>query len=113
MDYVLARVPTLTSTDGDDDARIFCGIRNMTIFNLGVALLQIGRWEVLDTDDVVRIRRAASKPSKLGPRYDELTQRCLNCDFGFGDDLEKPQLQCAVYESVVCELEHMVRLLGG
>jgi hypothetical protein len=97
----------------EDEAQVLCGIRNVTLHSLGVALLYIGRWEALDPEDIVLIRKAASKPSKLGPRYDELTTKCLYCDFGFGADLNKPQLQGAVYENVVYELEQMVGLLEG
>jgi hypothetical protein len=104
MESVLPHIPTPPS---DDDAEMFCGIRNVTLHSLGVALLQIGRWESLDTEDVVLVRKAAAKPSRLGPRYDELTTKCLYCDFGFGADLNKPQLQGAIYESVVYELEQM------
>ncbi len=103
------------STAASDDARaqMYFGIRNVTIYNLGAALLQIGRWESLDAGDVVVIREKAAAPSRLGPRYDDLTAKCLYCDFGLGGDLNKPQLQGAVYENVVAELEQMVNLLEG
>ncbi|KAK4119060.1 hypothetical protein N657DRAFT_320617 [Parathielavia appendiculata] len=110
MQGVLTQVPTAPL---DDQAEMLCGIRNVTLHSLGVALLQIGRWECLDTEDIIAVRKAASKPSRLGPRYDELTTRCLYCDFGFGADLNKPQLQGAIYENVVYELEQMVGLLEG
>jgi len=97
----------------EDEGQLLCGIRNFTLHSLGAALLQIGRWEAMDTEDVVLVRKAAAKPSRLGPRYDELTARCLYCDFGYGGDLNKPQLQGAVYENVVYELEQMVGLLEG
>lgn len=104
MENVLTQIPAPPS---DDDAQMFCGIRNVTLYSLGAALLQIGRWRSLDTEDVVLVRKTASKPSRLGPKYDELTYKCLYCDFGFGADLNKPQLQGAIYESVVYELELM------
>ncbi|KAK4153806.1 hypothetical protein C8A00DRAFT_15004 [Chaetomidium leptoderma] len=110
MERVVAHIPTPPS---DDDAQMLCGIRNVTLHSLGAALLQIGRWEALDTEDVVLVRRAAAKPSRMGPRYDELTAKCLYCDFGFGADLNKPQLQGAIYENVIYELEQMVSLLEG
>lgn len=108
-------VQTNVSASVSDDARaqMHFGIRNVTIYNLGAALLQIGRWEALDASDVVLIREKAAAPSRLGPRYDDLTARCLYCDFGLGGDLNKPQLQGAVYENVVAELEQMVALLEG
>jgi hypothetical protein len=111
MQDMQQQVADEVEADNDDDARLFCGIRNLTLYNLGVALLQIGRWETLETDDIIKVRKAAGKASRLGPRYDALTEKCLYCDFGFGDDLEKPQLQSAVYDSVICELEHMTKLL--
>ncbi|KAH6640131.1 hypothetical protein F5144DRAFT_609192 [Chaetomium tenue] len=110
MQSVTAKIPTPPS---DDDTQLLCGIRNITLHSLGVALLQIGRWEAMDTEDLVLIRKVAAKSSRLGPRYDELTAKCLYCDFGFGADLNKPQLQGAIYESVVHELEQMVALLEG
>ncbi len=107
---VLTQVPPAPL---DNDADILCGIRNVTLHSLGVALLQIGRWECLDSEDIVVVRKAAAKPSRLGPWYDELTAKCLYCDFGFGADLNKPQLQGAIYENVVYELEQMVGVLDG
>ncbi len=92
----------------DDDARLLCGIRNTTLYSLGVALLQIGRWKPVDEGDIIQVRKTADRASPLGPKYDELTRKCLYCDFGFGGDLTKPQLQAAVYEGVVCELERLV-----
>lgn len=43
---------------------------------------------------------------------EELTNKCLGCDFGYGDDLSKPRLQQAVYEKLVCELDDMIRSLA-
>lgn len=109
MDRVLTHMPA--KAPSDDDAQVFCGIRNTTLYSLGVALLQIGGWEPLDATDVVLVRKAAAKPCRLGPRYNDLVNKCLYCDFGFGADLNKPQLQGAVYESVISELEQMTDML--
>ncbi|ETS86365.1 hypothetical protein PFICI_00193 [Pestalotiopsis fici W106-1] len=109
----------MTNSDGDGeilDAQIACGIRNMTMHSLGVALLQIGQWTVLQPDDVVEVRKIADladRGSRLGPRYQKITQQCLDCDFGFGKDLREPQLQAAIYRDVVCELESLVSTLEG
>lgn len=81
--------------------------------SLGVALLQIGRWRYLDPEDVVQIRKLVGQKSRLGPRYDDLTSKCLFCDFGFGADLDRPHLQAAIYENVICELEKMISPFGG
>jgi hypothetical protein len=90
------------------DAQDKHGIRNMMLYSLGVALLAIGRWERVEPQDVQEVRRMVSQPSYLGPRYKELTEKVLDCDFGQGKDLEKPKLQEAVYESVILELETMI-----
>ena len=89
------------------------GIRNLSLYCLGIALLQIGRWDPLvnATDDVVAVRKLASRNNRLGPRYQTLTQKCIECDFGEGSDLCNPQLQGTVYESVVCELESLIGVL--
>lgn len=98
------------------DDQLQCGIRNLTMHSLGVALLQIGQWDPLRPDSIVEIRKAAhlaERDSRLGPRYQKLTQKCLECDFGCGKDLAQPKLQSAIYQDVVCELEDLVSLLEG
>lgn len=102
--------------DGVMDAQLACGIRNMTMHSLGVALLQIGQWNVLRPDDIVEVRKVADlagRDSRLGPRYQKITQQCLDCDFGVGKKLDDPQLQAAIYRDVVCELESLVSTLEG
>ncbi|UKZ94923.1 uncharacterized protein TrAFT101_009776 [Trichoderma asperellum] len=94
-----------------EDAQYKHGVRNVTLFSLGAALLAVGRWERIDHSDIEGIRRLASQPSYLGPMYQELTQKVLDCDFGHGKDLKKPRLQEAVYEAVVLELESMIASL--
>ncbi|RYO91596.1 hypothetical protein DL764_008264 [Monosporascus ibericus] len=92
------------------------GIRNLTMHSLGVALLQIGQWDPLKPDDVVEVRRVADiaeRDSRLGPRYQKITQQCLDCDFGFGKDLAQLELQNAIYRDVVCELESLICALEG
>jgi hypothetical protein len=89
------------------------GIRNLSLYRLGIALLQIGRWDPLvdATEDVVVVRRLAARNNRLGPRYQALTQKCIECDFGEGSDLGNSQLQGAIYESVICELESLIEVL--
>jgi hypothetical protein len=94
-----------------EDAQYKHGVRNVTLFSLGAALLAIGRWERVDHNDIEGIRRLASQRSYLGPVYQELTQKVLDCDFGYGKDLKKPRLQEAVYEKVVLELDSMIASL--
>ncbi|KAF2145964.1 uncharacterized protein K452DRAFT_242384 [Aplosporella prunicola CBS 121167] len=91
------------------------GIRNMSLFSLGVALMEIGREGAVHfrdgEDQVVTVRKLAHTTNGLGARYKEIIRRCLECDFGFGNDLSKPDLQNAVYGQVVCELEGMMKKL--
>ncbi|KAK7984464.1 hypothetical protein PG989_011866 [Apiospora arundinis] len=96
-----------------ETAKLQHGIRNLTLYSLGVALLQIGRWKAVESaEDVVAIRTLASKGNaRLGPKYRELTLKCIECDFGQGSDLNSPQLQDAFYGSVICELERLICVL--
>ncbi|KAI1641468.1 hypothetical protein F4809DRAFT_586804 [Biscogniauxia mediterranea] len=98
------------------DAQLACGIRNLTMHSLGVAMLQIGQWDALKPDDIVEVRKVADladRDSRLGPKYQKITQQVLDCDFGFGKDLSQPELQSAVYKDVVCELESLIYTLEG
>jgi hypothetical protein len=94
-----------------EEAMLLYGIRNMTLHSLGVALLQIGRWHSVQPDDVLQVRKLARQIPRLGPKYRELTQKCLECDFRCGNNLSRPQLQQAVYEDVVEELDAMIKCL--
>jgi len=94
-----------------DDAMLLHGIRNVTLHSLGVVLLQIGRWSRVEPDDILQVRRLAQQVPRLGPKYHDLVQKCLNCDFGCGSNLSRPQLQQAVYEDVVEELDAMIKCL--
>ncbi|KAK0628904.1 hypothetical protein B0T17DRAFT_632982 [Bombardia bombarda] len=95
------------------DAMLEHGIRNLTLFSLGVVLLQIGKWgKVHEEHDIKQVRRLANDPgAPLGRRYRELMLRCLNSGFRFEDSLAAPRLQEAVYDSVVCELTDMINEL--
>ncbi|SPO02514.1 uncharacterized protein DNG_05187 [Cephalotrichum gorgonifer] len=95
-----------------EDERLLCGIENVTLHSLGVALLQIDRMEKIDPDDVLLARKAAKLSSSFGDRYQEITRKCLRCDFGYGTNLGKAQLQKAVYESVIGPLETMISVLS-
>jgi len=113
------KVPALTR----EQAEIVHGIRNLTLFNLGCALLQIGCWirledikktkgRNLDDPHLIQTVRLAAKSrlsKELGPRYRDIVLRCLSTDFGFGDDLHNTELQTAVKTQVISELEDMIR----
>ncbi|KAF7552230.1 hypothetical protein G7Z17_g4474 [Cylindrodendrum hubeiense] len=96
----------------NEDELLYCGIDNVALHCLGVALLQIDRLKKFEPEDVLGVRRVGRVGSTLGPRYQEITQKCLRCDFGYGTDLGKTQLQKAVYESVIGALESMISTLS-
>jgi len=92
-----------------EHAQLEYGIGSLTLWSLGVVFLQIGRWAAIDSpEDVSGVRKLLHQVSALGPRYRDLTEKCLDCDFGYGHDLSKPRLQQAVYENLVCELDDMI-----
>lgn len=87
------------------------GIRNQTLYRLGVALLEIGYWCDLNPSDVKNIRQLANPqrgPRKAFPRYLKIVRRCLDCDFAFGTDLTERNLQAAVHDKVLRELDDMI-----
>ena len=96
------------------------GINNVTLFFLGIALLEIAHWKPIEDQMVTRdlnnqifaARRLRSKPTALGPVYQQLINMCLECNFGFGTKLSNKSLQTAVYNNVVCELETMMKTLN-
>lgn len=111
MEGVDSASANLESPPAMEEAMMMYGIRNMTLHSLGVVLLQIGRWNRIDPDDILNVRRLAREVPRLGSKYQELMLKCLDCDFGFGSNLARPQLQQAVYEDVVEELDAMIRCL--
>ncbi|KAK8137554.1 hypothetical protein PG984_003047 [Apiospora sp. TS-2023a] len=100
------------SSKAYEDAKIQYGVRNITLWCLGTMLLQIASWRQIDaTDDVSTIRRLSGMTYCPGPRYQRLTKKCLECDFGCGDDLTQPRLQQAVHRGLICELNDMIQSL--
>lgn len=104
--------PDKTPNQAVEEAKLIHGIHNTTLYNLGVALLSIGRWAPVDPHDVLAVRRMALQASPLGPKFQHMTQRVLDCDFGCGKDLAKSRLQKAVYDGVLIELESMISALS-
>ncbi|XPS72503.1 hypothetical protein M3J09_004668 [Ascochyta lentis] len=93
------------------------GINNVTLFFLGVALLEIAHWKPIEVqmqpsdhnNQIFAARRiASSRPSSLGPVYQKIAEKCLQCNFGFGTKLESKRLQTAVYNDVICGLENLL-----
>ncbi|KAL2672471.1 hypothetical protein Neosp_013182 [[Neocosmospora] mangrovei] len=106
--------PTSQVAEGDarDDEEVRCNIKCRPLWSLGVALLQIDHWTKIDLGDVLAVRRAAARTSQISPKYRELTQRCLECDFGRrrGQDLSRSPLHQAVYKVVLGELDRLLSL---
>ncbi|OHF01591.1 hypothetical protein CORC01_03081 [Colletotrichum orchidophilum] len=101
-------------TAGADYDQLLYGVDNLSLHSLGVALLQIDRWQSLEIetpDDIVGVRRMSRCRFSLGPQYGEITRKCLRCDFGHGYDLTKPELQEAVYNNTIGVLEEMIGVL--
>ena len=113
MDYI-------QSTENAVSDEIKYGINNIPLFFLGVALLEIAHWTRLENkmlprdqeDAVYTARRLALGRAPLGPEYQKIVQKCLQCNFGFGTKLNSKSLQTAVYNDVVCELEDMIERLS-
>ncbi|KAI9784902.1 MAG: hypothetical protein M1816_000597 [Peltula sp. TS41687] len=103
---------TYVSAPSDaDETKLLYGINNMTLFSLGVALLELGHWKFLESDVILNARRLATRRAPLGPKYQDIVLKCLQCNFGFGTDLNRRELQNAVYSDVVCQLEKMIEAL--
>jgi hypothetical protein len=82
-------------------------VNNITLFSLGIALLEVAYWKPIsellrDSNENIfaAARRLSNGRFRLGRRYQRVVQQCLQCNFGFGTDLNKPELQSAVY---VCD----------
>ncbi|QDS70770.1 hypothetical protein FKW77_003942 [Venturia effusa] len=96
------------------------GNHNSTLFCLGLALLEIGHWKSLvelredyDRDDYDTVWRLGYGTSALGQGYDDIVLQCLRCDFGAKTtDLNRHELQDAVYNDIVCPLEGLIEGLG-
>ena len=96
------------------------GINNVALFFLGVALLEIAHWKPIEekmtardlNNEIFAARRLAAGRAPLGPQYQKIAEKCLQCNFGFGTKLESKGLQTAVYNDVVCELESMIEKLS-
>ena len=110
---------TVSSTEMSDEIRY--GINNRSLFFLGIALLEIAHWQTIEEqmtdrdgkDQVYAARRLANGSAPMGPVYQKIARKCLQCDFGFGTDLSNEELQAAVYRDVICVLESMIKQLGS
>ena len=99
-------------------------IRNQLLFRLGVVLLELAYKAPLPTlqqpcdlevgkaaqySEFFTARRLGELVgAKMGRPYGKIVRQCLECDFGQGHhDLSDVQLQSAVYNDIVCELQRL------
>ncbi|KAI9758249.1 MAG: hypothetical protein M4579_003108 [Chaenotheca gracillima] len=99
--------------------------RNPLLYGLGVVLLELALESSLSTlkqpidmfDDgnngmveFLAARRLSNTVGRgLGKRYGDIVRKCLECDFGCGDNLNDPTLQDAFHREVICPLERLER----
>ncbi|KAL8418259.1 hypothetical protein RB594_001753 [Gaeumannomyces avenae] len=110
-----------SSCDVLSTAMLEHGVKSLPLFSLAVVLLQIDRWTRVQESDLAEVRRLAyGSASRLGPRYDKLVFKCLDCEFEARSNtgrrlrsIAKPRLQDSVYREVVCELSDLVRATGA
>ena len=103
-----------------DELQIRFGIPDLTLFSLGIALLELAYRKPLHElrharDQGINLftaRRLAEEPISLGPKYQFIVQKCLQRGFAAGrKDLNDATLRGAVYSEVVVELEDMMKCL--
>ncbi|OQO12980.1 hypothetical protein B0A48_02444 [Cryoendolithus antarcticus] len=109
---------SLQSPSCSDEQTLY-GVPNLILFSLGVALLEIAHRAPLETfrrpndkNNFYTARRLAQNPSALGQRYQSIAQKCLQCDFGIGNELRGQDLQGRVYGDVVGGLGRMVEVMS-
>ncbi|KAI1378391.1 hypothetical protein F4677DRAFT_466126 [Hypoxylon crocopeplum] len=84
--------PDFLPLESVQDAMDTYGIRNLTLYCLGVALLQIGLWDPQE--------------------YRNAIKRLIYCDFGLAEEeLQDPELQRAIFHHVVGDLESLLHKL--
>ena len=110
---------TRAATARDMETYYSAGVQNATLFNLGLALLEIEHEISLEAfksgkkleskSDFDVARRMAMEPDTLaGRRYRLLARKCLNCTFHCEEfDLAREDLQHAVYGDVVYKLKEL------
>ncbi|KAL9106671.1 MAG: hypothetical protein Q9227_008323 [Pyrenula ochraceoflavens] len=98
---------------------------NQFLFGLGSIMLEIAFEKPLrnlrkssDLDQCLDVRHTdfftAQRLSatdlastEMGLPFGNMVRKCIFCDFGKGQDLNKPELQASVYREVVCELSRL------
>lgn len=111
--------PATAMSQRDLDDYFSAGVQNATLFNLGVALLEVehgisleafkSRNKLESKTDFEIARRMAAQPDTLaGRRYRVLARKCLGCTFDCDEfDLSREDFQHAVYGGVVYKLRQL------
>jgi len=96
---------------------------NIPLAKLGVALLQIcyktDRYNVNSSGQhaIITARKALEypprPPSYLGRQWLDMAQKCIDCDFSVGTNLDSVALQAAVYHQIICVLDSKIIPLKG
>ncbi|KAI1213157.1 uncharacterized protein F4807DRAFT_413087 [Annulohypoxylon truncatum] len=105
-------LPDCPLSEPVQDAMENYGIRNLTLYGLGVALIQIGLWSDIPWGDHVLVRKTVAHLPCFGKRYKKVVSKLINCDFGLGtEDLNDPELRSAIFNDIIGELESLLRTL--
>ncbi|KAI1096619.1 hypothetical protein F5B19DRAFT_153271 [Rostrohypoxylon terebratum] len=104
--------PSFISLESIQDAMRNFGIRNIALYSLGVALLQIGLWNNVRWDDHVLVRQKAEHLPCFGKRYRKVVSKLIWCDFSHGEDLNNPKLLSAIFNEIIIELDSLLRILS-
>ena len=60
-----------------------------------------------NTDYHIANRVRLQAADLMGPKYAEVVRKCIQCDFGHGDDLGQTKLQEGFHQDVICKLEEL------
>ncbi|KAI4908604.1 uncharacterized protein J4E92_010797 [Alternaria infectoria] len=99
------------------------GKTNIPLAKLGVALLQIcyktDKYNVNSSGQhaIITARETLEypprPPSYLGRQWLDMAQKCVDCDFSVGTNLDSVALQAAVYHQIICVLDSKIVPLKG
>ena len=103
-------------------------IRNPYTYRLGVILLELAcqapLCKLIEEEDLISgpkdpktefeatLSISETVSTDMGYPFQRIVQKCINCDFGNGNDLGDPSLQSAFYKDIVCELENLENRLN-
>jgi hypothetical protein len=115
-DELMSEGSCLVDYNDDDNTetnKYVYGIQNMTLWRLGVALLEIGYWKEIDSSNVEQVRRLADSRARskvMYPKYFQIARRCLDLASSFESDF-KMRKQEAVLAQTLDGLNKMIEAL--